>query len=162
MLMFKSAFAAYLFFVLHSPLAAESLRSRISCINTNGVPLTVLSTKSGQQIQIINWKGETSSSSGWSAIRSCQKVSQRLQEHHDAGTLRYITTGRKNGMPILCISRTDRGGCSHLVYSLKPGTNATAKLRKLFGVNNSLRSSTVLEETTSRIYINIKKLLTNK
>ena len=141
--------------------AAEPLASSISCMNANGVPATVVSTKSGKQVPIIYWKSDTFSGSGWTPTRRCQEVSARFQEYHEAGTLEFITTGRMNGMPVLCVSKTDGGGCAGLLYTLKPGQNATATLQKLFDIRNK-PGAAPLEETTARLYVNFDTVVRNK
>ena len=141
--------------------AAEPLASSISCMKANGVPATVVSTKSGKQVPIIYWKSETFSSSGWTPTRRCQEVSARFQDYHQAGTLEFITTGRMNGMPVLCVSKTDGGGCVGLLYTLKPGQNATATLQKLFDIRNK-PGAAPLEETTARLYVNFDSMVRDK
>ena len=142
-------------------LASEPLASSISCMRANGVPATVVSTKSGKQVPIIYWKSYAFSGSGWTPTRRCQEVSARFQDYHQAGTLEFITTGRMNGMPVLCVSKTDGGGCAGLLYTLKPGQNATATLQKLFDIRNK-PGSAPLEETTARVYVNFDTVVRNK
>ncbi|QNG30611.1 COP23 domain-containing protein [Synechococcus sp. LTW-R] len=141
--------------------AAEPLASSISCMDAEGIPATVVSTKSGKRVPIIYWKSETFSSSGWNPTRRCKEVSARFQEYHQAGTLEFITTGRMNGMPVLCVSKTDGGGCAGLLYTLKPGQNATATLKKLFDIRNK-PGAAPLEETTARLYVNFETVVRNK
>ena len=109
--------------------ANSSLASTISCMNADGVPSTVVQTKTGKQVPIIYWKSQTFSGSGWTPERRCQEVSARFQSYHSSGTLKYITTGRMNGLPVICVARTDGGACAGLLYTLKPGQNATARRR---------------------------------
>lgn len=153
--------AAALLLGIPPAFAADPLASSISCMKASGVPATVVSTKSGKQVPIIYWKSETFSSSGWTPTRRCQEVSARFQEYHQAGTLEFITTGRMNGMPVLCVSKTDGGGCAGLLYTLKPGQNATATLQKLFDIRNK-PGAAPLEETTARLYVNFDTVVRNK
>ena len=92
--------------------ASSSLASTISCMNADGVPATVVQTKSGKQVPIIYWKSQAFAGSGWSPERRCQEVSARFQSYHSAGTLEYITTGRMNGLPVICVAKTDGGACA--------------------------------------------------
>ena len=141
--------------------ASQPLASSIACMKVDGVPATVVSTKSGKQVPIIYWKSETFSNSGWTPTRRCQEVSSRFQEYHQAGTLEFITTGRMNGLPVLCVSKTDRGSCAGLLYTLKPGQNATSTLQKLFDIRNK-PGAAPLEETTARVYVNFDSFVRNK
>ena len=63
-------------------LAAEPLASSLSCMDANGVPATVVTTKSGKQVPIIYRKSDAFSASGWTPVRRCQEVSVRFQEYH--------------------------------------------------------------------------------
>ena len=141
--------------------AAEPLASSISCMTAGGVPSTVVSTKTGKQVPIIYWKSEAFSGSGWTPTRRCQEVSARFQEYHQTGILEFITTGRMNGLPVICVSKTDGGGCAGLLYTLKPGQNATATLQKLFDIRNK-PGAAPLEETTARLYVNFDTVVSNK
>ena len=147
--------------LVHPANASSSLASNISCMNADGVPATVVQTKSGKQVPIIYWKSRTFSSSGWTPERRCQEVSARFQSYHSSGTLEYITTGRMNGLPVICVAKTDGGACAGLLYTLKPGQNATATLKKLFDVRTK-PGTAPLEETTARMYLSVDSIIRNK
>ena len=141
--------------------ASSALASSISCMNTEGVPATVAQTKTGKQVPIIYWKSQAFSGSGWTPERRCQEVSARFQNYHSSGTLEYITTGRMNGLPVICVAKTDGGACAGLLYTLKPGQNATATLKKLFDVRTK-PGAAPLEETTARMYLSVDSIIRNK
>lgn len=142
-------------------LGAEPLASSISCMDANGVPATVVSTKSGKRVPIIYWKSTTFSGSGWTPTRRCQEVSARFQDYHQSGMLNFITTGRMNGLPVICVSKTNGGGCAGLLYTLKPGQNATATLQKVLDIQTK-PGAAPLEETTARLYVNFETMLRDK
>ena len=141
--------------------ASSTLASTISCMNSDGTPATVVTTKSGKQIPIIFWKSTAFSSSGYSPERRCNEVSARFQTYHSSGTLQFITTGRINGLPVICIAKTDGGACAGLLYTLKPGQNATATLKRLFDVRTK-PGAAPLEETTARMYLSVDSIIRNK
>ena len=141
--------------------AESSLASQITCIASEGFPATVVQTKSGKQVPIIYWKSTAFAGSGWTPERRCQEVSARFQNHHSSGTLEYITTGRMNGLPVICVAKTDGGACAGLLYTLKPGQNATATLKKLFDVRTK-PGAAPLEETTARMYLSMDSIIRNK
>lgn len=130
-------------------------------MNAEGIPATVVQTKTGKQVPIIYWKSQTFSDSGWTPERRCVEVSARFQEYHAAGTLEYITTGRMNGLPVICVAKTDGGACAGLLYTLKPGQNATATLKQLFEIRTK-PGAAPLEETTARMYVNVDSIIRNK
>ena len=141
--------------------ASSALASSISCMNLDGNHATVVTTKSGKQVPIIFWKSTVFSSSGWTPERRCQEVSARFQGYHSSGTLEYITTGRMNGLPVICVAKTDGGACTGLLYTLKPGQNATATLKKLFDVRTK-PGAAPLEETTARMYLSMDSIIRKK
>ena len=130
-------------------------------MNADGVPATVVQTKIGKQVPIIYWKSQTFSGSGWTPERRCQEVSARFQTYHSSGTLEYITTGRMNGLPVICVAQSDGGACEGLLYTLKPGQNATATLKKLFEIRTK-PGAAPLEETTARMYVSVDSIIRNK
>ena len=141
--------------------ASAALAASISCMNADGVPATVVQTKTGKQVPIIYWKSQTFTGSGWTPERRCQEVSSRFQSFHAAGNLDYITTGRMNGMPVICVAKSDGGACAGLLYTLKPGQNATATLQKLFDIRTK-PGAAPLEETTARMYVSVDSIIRNK
>lgn len=141
--------------------AASTLTSKISCLNNAGTPTTVVATKTGKQVPIIYWKSTTFSGSGWTPERRCQEVSTRFQTYHEQGKLDYITTGRMNGMPVLCVTSVEGGACEGLLYTLKPGQNATVTLKKLFDIQTK-PGTAPLQETTSRIYVDVDSVIMRK
>ena len=142
-------------------LSSSSLASTISCMDADGIPATVVTTKSGKQVPIIFWKSTAFSGSGYSPKRRCKEVSARFQGYHSSGSLQYITTGRMNGLPVICVAKTDGGACAGLLYTLKPGQNATVTLKKLFDVRTT-PGAAPLEETTARIYVSVDTIIRNK
>ena len=141
--------------------ASSALASNISCMSAQGTPATVVETTSGKKVPIIYWKSETFSGSGWTPERRCQEVSARFQQYHSSGTLEYITTGRMNGLPVICVAQSDGGACAGLLYTLKPGQNATATLKKLFEIRTK-PGAAPLEETTARMYVSVDTIIRNK
>lgn len=63
-----------------------------------------------------------------------------------------------NGLPVICVARSIGGACAGLLYTLKPGQNATATLKKLFDVQRKPDGSP-LEETTSRMYVSMDSVV---
>lgn len=115
-------------------------------------------TRSGKQVPIILWKSGAFSSDGWSPEKRCQEVSQRFNNLHQSGALKYLTTGRTNGMPVICAAKSEGSGCVEggLLYTLKPGQNAGQTLRNLLAVRT--KATGPLTETTSRPYFSIASI----
>lgn len=132
--------------------------SKFYCGNSSGVPATMTTTRSGKQVPIILWKSGAFSSDGWSPERRCEEVSQRFNNLHQTGALKYLTTGRTNGMPVICAAKSEGSGCVEggLLYTLKPGQNAGQTLRNLLAVRT--KATGPLTETTSRPYFSMASI----
>lgn len=136
--------------------AAPSAQGFI-CGTSNGAPSTKAVKSDGSQVDVIRWTSDSFGSAGWTPQRRCQEVSQRFDQYLKEGRLKYLTTGRMNGLPVICTALRKGGPCDGLLYTLKPGQNATATLENLLEVRNQSRGP--INETSSRSYISIDKIL---
>lgn len=140
-----------------APIPAEARAQSFVCSNSGGVPTTTASMADGRSVPVIRWTSSTFDGAGWTPERRCQEVSARFDTYHREGRLKYITTGRMNGLPVICTSSSNGGSCDGLLYTLKPGQNATATLRNLLDIRIKARGP--LNETASRLYISVDELL---
>lgn len=125
---------------LANPSQANSKPSvKYSCIDRQGYPTTLAHTERGT-IELIVWKKEYFSGSGYTPARRCQEVTSRFQQHSDGSNLRYISTGITNGYKVICVS--DRSGncqSNGLLITIQPDDNPETVMRDLF--NLAARSS---------------------
>ncbi|MFN9621257.1 MAG: COP23 domain-containing protein [Cyanobacteriota bacterium] len=117
-------------FIAHS---AQS-KTRITCSTLSGVPTTITNLKSGEQVPVFRWTSSVFDGAGWPSLRRCQEVSSRFDQLNLQGRLTSLTTGRINGIPVLCTSSKSGGECDGLILTLKPGENATLALKKLLDI----------------------------
>jgi hypothetical protein len=136
--------------------AAPSARGFI-CGTSGGAPSTNAVKSDGKQVAVIRWTSNRFDSAGWTPERRCQEVSSRFDQYFKEGRLKYLTTGRMNGVPVICTALSEGGACDGLLYTLKPGQNATATLESLLEVRN--KATGPLNETTSRRYISLEQIL---
>ena len=129
------------------------------CGVSNGAPSTNAVKADGDQVPVIRWTSTTFEASGWSPERRCQEVSGRFDTYLKQGRLAFITTGRINGLPVICTAASNGGPCDRLLYTLMPGQNATATLRDLYEIRVKARGP--LNETTSRLYVSLDELIKN-
>ena len=127
------------------------------CGSSQGVPSTNAVKRDGSQVPVIRWTSTTFESSGWSAERRCKEVSTRFNTYLQQGRLAYITTGRINRLPVICTATKKGGPCDGLLYTLKPGQNATSTLKNLLEIRVKARGP--LNETTSRLYVSLDELM---
>jgi hypothetical protein len=136
--------------------AAPSARGFI-CGISGGAPSTNAVKSDGKQVAVIRWTSNRFDSAGWTPERRCQEVSARFDQYFKEGRLKYLTTGRMNGVPVICTALNQGGACDGLLYTLKPGQNATATLESLLEVRN--KATGPLNETSSRRYISLDQIL---
>jgi hypothetical protein len=142
--------------ILPAAQAAPAARGFI-CGSAQGAPSTNAVKADGGQVPVIRWTSTTFNDAGWSQERRCQEVSSRFDTFLKQGRLAYITTGRINGLPVICTARSSGEACDGLLYTLKPGQNATATLQNLLEIRVKARGP--LNETTSRLYVSLDELM---
>ena len=142
--------------IVHNPERAIA-QGKFYCGSYSGVPATLTTARSGKTVPIILWKSNNFTSDGWAPERRCQDVSQRFNTLHSQGALQYLSTGRMNGMPVICAAAAKGSGCSGLLYTLKPGQNASQTLKNLLAVR--IKATGPLTETTSRPYVALNDLV---
>jgi len=136
--------------------AGISARSFV-CGSAAGTPATNVITADGREVPVIRWTSSTFNDAGWNQQRRCQEVSSRFNTFLKQGRLAYITTGRINGLPVICTAANSGGACDGLLYTLKPGQDATATLKKLLEIRVKARGP--LNETNERLYVSLSELL---
>lgn len=128
--------------------------ARFTCLTKQGVPATVALTSRGP-VPVIVWK--TTLGGTYTPQVRCDIVSKRFQQYYENGTLNFLTTGRKNRLPVVCVAQYKNGPCAQDLFTLKPGANPGRTLRQLMAVRTG--SAGPLNESAAREYIDIKNLL---
>jgi hypothetical protein len=123
-----------------------------------GKPVTAaVNDQTGRAIPVINWVSDYFGPAGYTPERRCQEVSARFQSAYVSGRLNFVTTGMRNGQPVICTSSVSEGPCSDILYTLKPGTNASQTLQQLFDIQS--RAAGPLNETGSRPYLDMNRFM---
>ena len=116
----------------------KQLKDEFRCeLGEDNFSRTIAYTKLGRRINLITWKGITNQGSGYSPEVRCRIVANRFQRFSNAGKLRYVSTGRMNNHPIVCIS-SNGGQCqtNGLLLTLDPKDNPEQTLKELFDVGS--------------------------
>jgi hypothetical protein len=142
---------------LLSPVPARAGAASFSCSISNGAPATMVETSDGRRVPLIRWTSSTFDGAGWTPARRCQEVSLRFETLRQQGRLNYLTTGRMNGLPVICTAKQAGAACDGLLYTLKPGQDPTTTLTRLLDVRFKARGP--LNETPERLYINVNELI---
>jgi len=143
--------------ITSQPASARTSARSFVCSWAAGVPATNVVTADGRQVPVIRWTSTIFNDSGWSQVRRCQEVSSRFDTFLKQGRLAYITTGRINRLPVICTAAHSRGACDGLLYTLKPGQNATTTLKNLLTIRVKARGP--LNENPDRLYVSLSDLL---
>lgn len=106
------------------------------CGVEGGVPATIAQTAEGDK-PLILWKSTYFSQNGWPPEKRCNEVTQRFQDYKDRGRLNNVTTGKINGMPVVCLSENAGGDCSDLLITLEPKDNPQTLLNQVINATNS-------------------------
>ncbi len=81
------------------------------------VPTTILWTPTGK-IALVQWVKPFGNY--WTPERRCAEFSQRIDKAYQAGTLKYLTSSRKNGSNIICTATEVNGSCKNVLMTLRP------------------------------------------
>lgn len=144
---------------LHTNPAQANPASSFYCgVDTDGTPTTMVSHPQHGEVPIIRWVSDYFEASGYDPQTRCELVSQRFQNFKEDGTLQYLTTGRMNRQPVVCVSPTSGGECAGLLFTLKPTGNPNQTLQDLMAVRSGA-TSIPLNETGARLYINLEEYI---
>jgi hypothetical protein len=136
---------------------AQTQTTSFVCGVSNGTPATLARTQRGD-VPVIRWASNYFSGSGWTPERRCEEVSQRFQSYYDNGTLKYLTTGIMNGLPVICTAIQEGGACQDLLLTLRQDANPGQALQQLLAVR-SRASSGPLSQSSERVYIDVEDYL---
>jgi len=142
-----------------SPTRGQNSGTAFVCSNWQGSPATVAQTAQGDTVPVILWNSDYFGKAGFDPQTRCELVSQRFQQYYNNGTLNYLTTGRMNRMPVVCVAQKEGGPCSGLLFTLKPESNPSDTLQRLLAVR--VRAQGPLNETNARVYIDMEEYLEN-
>lgn len=114
-------------------------------VSSDGVPTTFANTRRGR-VQVVKWTSEFFTDSGYSPERRCQEVSSRFQRHHSSGRLSFLTAGYLNGQPAICAGNSSPPCTSDkLLFTLKPGSDAAARIQQIFYIGSGASNAPLLE-----------------
>lgn len=140
------------------PAASQGPSAGISCMDRDGTPTTVSQTRRGI-VPIIKWTSNNFDASGWTPEKRCQAVSQRFETFRVSGQLKYLTSGRVSGQPVICAVPSQDAPCSadNVLYTLKSGQDPAATLTRLLNVRRG--ASGPMSETGRRVYVNFNTFI---
>ncbi|MBF2056859.1 MAG: hypothetical protein IGQ45_06475 [Cyanobacterium sp. T60_A2020_053] len=147
---------------IFAPSAQGETKNNYRCIMKQGSPTTVVDTRRGR-IDLIVWK--SSIFQGWTPLERCQAISSRFQNFSDQGKLRYVTNGKLEGQPVICVAENIPGrglSCEKngLLLTLQPSDNPQKVMEELFDLSARVRGGSPLVRTgANQVVLNINDLL---
>lgn len=142
---------------INPSMEAKNVGTNFTCQNWQGVPTTLAQTPDQAKVPVLTWQSDYFSNAGYDPSTRCQLVSGRFQYFYNNGQLEYMTTGRMNGMPVVCVTQEQGGSCQGLLFTLKPGVDPTRTLQQLMAIR--VRASGPLNQTDGRVYIKFENYL---
>jgi hypothetical protein len=107
------------------------------CGVEGNLPATVAEISKQEKIPVIIWQSDAFK--GYDPQTRCKQVSARFEAYKKDGILIYLTTGKLNGQPVICITKKKDGDCGEgipvndgLLYTLQHSKNSEEKLEQLF------------------------------
>lgn len=137
--------------------ATDANTIRFICGSWKGSQATLALTERHQLVPVILWDSDYFNNAGFDSSTRCQIVSDRFQNYYDRGQLNYITTGRVNRMPVVCVAETWGGPCSGVLFTLKPSSDPVETLQSLIAIR--IRTQGPLNETQQRPYVDFQKYI---
>lgn len=144
------------------------------CGEYEGKLATMVRTNHRGSIPIVFWQTNYFSDSGWPPQRRCDEVSRRFQVYHEKEQLNYLTTGRMNGYPVLCIAKSPESHSARngvveggLLITLRPDVdNPNTVLETITGVRDGARNplnhaieAAEVNDEEGRLYINLEEYI---
>ena len=129
------------------------------CGSSNGVPATIVRTPRGE-VPMIVWNSSNLGGSGDTPQKQCEEVSKRFQTDYNSGTLKYITTERRNGQLVVCLAQNEKEPCSGeplFVLNSSNDSKPSDTLQRIFRIR--VVSAAAISETGDRVYISLDKYL---
>ncbi|MGL5134802.1 MAG: COP23 domain-containing protein [Planktothrix sp.] len=136
----------------------ETIRQEFYCdLSSDGIPTTFVKNTRGT-FPVIRWVSRIFDDAGYVPETRCRQVSSKFQQFQKRGLLNYVTTGRVNNQPVICVSNAQDGPCLGILFTLKPNQNANRTLQQLFDLRANA-SAGALEESNGRLYLDLSEYI---
>lgn len=129
-------------------------------VSEDGVPTTFVKNSRGT-FPVVRWVSRVFDDAGYVPETRCRQVSSKFQQFYERGLLNYVTTGRVNRQPVICVSNAKEGPCLGILFTLKPEQNANRTLEQLFDIKVNA-SAGPLEESNARYYLDLDQFIDNQ
>lgn len=111
----------------------------------------------------IRWTSDFGGAVGYTPERRCREVSQRLNNHLRTQNPFYLTHGKQDAYPIICVTDFEGGGCKErgLVYTLDPNGKRRPDevIIDLLNLAGNDFDGIPITATGCRLYVNVRQQL---
>ncbi|MEK0194095.1 MAG: hypothetical protein EAZ78_24655 [Oscillatoriales cyanobacterium] len=111
----------------------------------------------------IRWTSDFGGAVGYTPERRCREVSQRLNNHLRTQNPFYLTHGKQDAYPIICVTDFEGGGCKErgLVYTLDPNGKRRPDevIIDLVNLAGNDFDGIPITATGCRLYVNVRQQL---
>ena len=122
------------------------------------IPATVAWVpKRNGHVRLIGWKSQYFST--WSPEKRCESVTKNFQKYYDEGRLDYLSTGKRNGYPVICAAKQGEN-CNkdnHL-FTIKQGHNPQLVLQRLLGIFEGQSSTVLYQSSGKQLHVEMQKI----
>jgi hypothetical protein len=145
---------------LITPVVAQSEApgGKFFCGQNRGAPATMANSSQGP-VPVIRYVSTIGADDEYTPELRCQIISQRFQKFYTEGSLKFLTTGKINQQPVICVTPTNRASCSgsdrDLLITLKPSSDPAQTLRNLMAVRVGSAFGPLEESKNAQIYLNM-------
>ena len=130
--------------------------------NTERVPTTmafVPDKKPEPYVPIIAWKSDSFPRSEWTPKKRCEQVSKKFQQFHQQGRLDYLSTGKLNGLGVICAAKPGECNKNNILFSVRPGVNPITVLAELKDIREGRTSDLTWQNSGENTYLNLGEYL---
>ncbi|MGB3637249.1 MAG: COP23 domain-containing protein, partial [Rivularia sp. (in: cyanobacteria)] len=95
----------------------------------------------------------------WSPQKRCASVTKNFQKYYDEGRLDYLSTGKRNGYPVICAAKQGET-CTkdnHL-FTIKHGNPPKMVLQKLIGIFEGDSSTVLYQSSGKQLHVEMEKI----
>lgn len=132
--------------------------NKFSCRKVNTAWTTVVNGK----YEFIIWDSYFSKS-GYTPEVRCKQVTSRLNSYFNEMDKMYLTHGKMNGLPVICMTRYQGSPCKKLVYTLKPNQDGELTMQNIMAMSRAKYPNLKpLYESPCNTYLNVNSVIEGK
>ncbi|MEO1374536.1 MAG: COP23 domain-containing protein [Cyanobacteria bacterium J06635_10] len=127
----------------------------------SNIPATVAWVPQRQgHVRFIAWKSEYFSS--WSPKKRCEAVTKNFQKYYNEGRLSYLTTGKRNGYPVICTAKPgETCNKNNHLFTIKQSQNPNLVLQRLVDIATGKASGILYQNSGKQLHVEVQKIFDN-